>query len=216
MVISVDSPAAAHTCPAADLIVMADDVDAARLVCEGGEDAFAFLSGLGLEVPPGLVIEVLDHLPALYGVAQLGTFDANTGRIQVLAYSCAQSAGQNGLLFGQPLSPDLYRGIVAHEVAHALFDANFSGRRSRIVPQEYIAYVTQFVAMSPQLRTRILQASPVGAFEDESCMSEMRYFLNPQAFAIASYRHFVGLPDGRAFVWRLLRGEARLPPPWGR
>jgi hypothetical protein len=201
-----------HVCPDARLAVADAEPADAEMVCEGGSRALGFLADLGLRLPGTLLVQVVSSLPTLYGVGQLGSFDATAGLIQVLAYDDCAALDQEDLLFDQPLSADLYRSVVAHEVAHAVVEANYSGDRPRLVPQEYIAYTTQFVVMSPGLRERILGVSPISAFAGEHQMSAMRYFIDPQAFGIAAYRHFLDLPEGRPFVWRLLRGEARLPP----
>lgn len=208
---SADEPPMLHPCPDARLRVADAEAADATLVCEGGTRALRFLADLGLRLPDDLRIRVVRSLPPLYGVGQLGSFDATAGVIEVLAYDRCATLVSEDLLFDQPLSPDLYRSVVAHEVAHAVVEANYSGDNPCLVAQEYIAYTTQFVAMSPERRERILNASSVSAFAGEQQMSAMYYFFDPQAFGIAAYRHFQDQPDGRPFVWRLLRGEARFP-----
>jgi hypothetical protein len=207
-----DEPPTLHHCADTRLRVADAEAADAALVCEGGARALRFLADLGLRLPDALRIRVVHSLSPLYGVGQLGSFDASAGLIEVLAYDrCAALVSQD-LLFHQPLDPDLYLSVVAHEVAHAVVEANYSGDDPCLVAQEYIAYITQFAAMSPELRVRILDASRIGAFAGEQQMSAMYYLLDPQAFGIAAYRHFESQPDGRPFVWRLLRGEARFPP----
>ena len=201
--------AAPVSCADPRLQVESDETVSADLACEGGHRAIGFLTGLGLSVPPGLVIEVVAALPELYGAGQLGSFDADTGRIRVLAYPQCEQVARTNPVFGMAMDEDLYRGIVAHEVAHAFFAANHNAKGRVIVAQEYIAYTTQFMAMSPALRARILAASQTRAFDNEDSMSELYYFLDPHAFAIAAFRHFRAQPDPAGFIWRLLRGEVR-------
>lgn len=206
------APGAAPTsCPDARLQVDADRFADAERACEGGRRAVGFLTRLGLSTPPGLVIEVVDELPDLYGTGQLGSFNANTGSIRVLTYPQCEQIARTYPVLGMPMDEDLYRGIVAHEVAHAFFAVNHTAQGSTIVAQEYIAYTAQFMAMSPALRQRILAASRTRAFEHENSMSEIYYFLDPHAFAIAAFQHFQAHPDPAGFIWRLLRGEVRTP-----
>ncbi len=207
--VQADRPPAPRVCAEPGLAVIAADTVDAELVCEGARQAVVFLRGLGLEIPADLALEVVDSLPPLYGAEQLGSFDATTGRLRVLSYDSCDQIGHDALLFGWPLDRDLYRSLVAHEVAHAVVGANYSGDEPRLVPQEYVAYATQFAAMSPRLRDAILRASRISAFADEHEMSALRYFLDPQAFGIAAYRHFAAQSDPSAFVWRLLRGDVR-------
>ena len=181
------------------------------MVCDGGSRALAFLSGIGLALPDALQVEVVDRLSPLYGAGQLGSFDANAGRIRVLDYDACRALDHEGLLFGQPISPDLYRSIVAHEVAHAVVTFNFRAAGPHLVPQEYLAYTTQLVVMSAALRRRILHDTGVSAFASEHEISAMRYLLDPQGFGIAAYRHFAALPDSHTFVQRLLKDEVRYP-----
>lgn len=204
-------PAGPRTCADSRLIVQGGDAADASLACEGGARAMAFLSRLGLRIPERLRIEVVPALPSVYGASALGSYDAAAGRIQVLAYERCATDGPDKLLFDQPLSHDLYRSLVAHEVAHAVVQANYSGDSPQVVPQEYIAYTTQFAAMSPELRAAILDSSRISAFAGEYQMSATLFFLDPPSFGIAAYRHFRNQPDGRPVVWRLLRGEAQLP-----
>jgi len=201
-------------CPGTDMVVTAVEKVDAELACAGARDAADFLGGLGLRVPQALRVELVDDLPQLYGAEQLGSFDASTGRIQVLSYARCDQIGHDALLFEQPLGPALYRSLVAHEVAHAVSAVNYSGAGSHVVAQEYIAYATQFTAMSAELRSRILDASAISAFADETEMGLTRYLFSPQAFGIAAYRHFTGHRGGRDFVWRLLRGEVRTGSPY--
>ena len=216
LVMAAPAPGVADSvdCPATGMVVTAAEETDAELVCSGAREAVTFLGGLGLRVPQALRVEVVDSLPPLYGAEQLGSFDASTGRIQVLSYARCDQIGHDALLFEQPLSPALYRSLVAHEVAHAVATVNYSGAGSHLVAQEYIAYATQFTAMSVELRSRILDASAISAFGDETEMGLTRYLFDPQAFGIAAYRHFAGHRSGRDFVWRLLRGEVRTGSPY--
>jgi hypothetical protein len=204
--------AATVTCPQSALRVAADAPRDAELACQGASRAVGFLSGLGLAAPPGLLIEVVDALPELYGTGQLGSFHARSGRVQVLGYAQCREILRNYPLFGLDLDEDLYRSIVAHEVAHAFAATNYSGRGTAIVAQEYLAYVTQFIALPPALRQRILEASDIRAFAHDSSISETFYFLDPHAFAIAAFGHFAAHKDGPGFIRRLLRGEVRTAP----
>lgn len=204
-------PAGPRACTDRRLVVQGGNAADASLACQGGARAMAFLSGLGLRIPERLSIEVVPALPTLYGASPLGSYDAVAGRIQVLAYERCATVGPDKLLFDQPLGQDLYRSLVAHEVAHSVVQANYSGDGPQVVPQEYIAYTTQFAVMSPELRATILDSSRISAFAGEHQMSATLFFLDPPSFGIAAYRHFRNQPDGRPFVWRLLRGEAQLP-----
>ncbi len=204
-------PCGARACADRRLVVQGGDAADASSACQGGGRAVAFLSGLGLRIPERLSIEVVPALPTLYGASPLGSYDAVAGRIRVLAYERCATDGPDKLLFDQPLGRDLYRSLVAHEVAHAVVQANYSGDGPQVVPQEYIAYTTQFAVMSPELRATILDSSRISAFAGEHQMSATLFFLDPPSFGIAAYRHFRNQPDGRPVVWRLLRGEARLP-----
>jgi len=204
LVISVMAEAATHPCPGAKLAVDATDEENARLACAGGTSAIDFLGALGLKKPPLLVIELVDRLPALHDTGLLGSFDADQGRLRVLSYPRCQAIARRFPQFGMPMDTDMYRGIVAHEVGHAMMAFSFRGPRPSILAQEYIAYVTQFMAMSPGLRQHILEHTEISAFEDESQLSLTYYLLDPQAFGIAAFKHFMALPDPRVFVRRLL------------
>lgn len=210
-----DADLQSESCPHGDLHVVAAQAGDAALACEGARQALEFLRGLGLRIPADLQIEVVEQLPQLHGVPQLGTYEVRSDRIRVLSYTSCGRIGRDDLLFDQPLDHDLYRSLVAHEFAHAVVARNCTAERPCLVAHEYVAYTTQFAAMSAALRARILGASAVEGFTTEEEMSEMRYLLDPQGFGIAAYRHFIGPGGGPGFVTRLLNGEVDLPHPWG-
>jgi hypothetical protein len=112
--------------------------------------------------------------------------------------------------FGERASEALYRSFGVHEIAHAIADENFSMSRVPWLSQEYIAAVAQLATMEPALRSRILARYHLEAFHTTASMSTLYYQLDPSAFAIKSYLHFMALDDQGAFLRGLLSGEIEL------
>jgi hypothetical protein len=177
----------------------------ARIACEGARDAIEFLESYGLDIPGDIEIELLTRLPAAIGDSAAGCRITSRLRAMVLVYS---EFRKFETWFGVPIDRSLYRSVVSHEVAHVVADANFTIPKPSIQAKEYIAYITQFSTMEPELRDRALALFPGQAFEGEWQMSTTLYMLDPMGFGIRAYLHFTTLIDGNEYLRSILNGEA--------
>ena len=143
----------------------------------------------------------------------LGHYDARAARIRILGQDHCSRLASGEAPFGLPMSTALYDSFMAHEVAHAVAQANFSMPPS-VEAHEYIAYTVQFSTMDSDLRRRVIERYPVEAFADESEISSIYLGLNPAAFAIKAYLHLRSAADPVAVYRRLLSGAFQPMGSW--
>ena len=93
-------------------------------------------------------------------------------------------------------------------MAHVIAANNFSIPAPRIEAQEYIAYVTMLATMAPSYRELLLAQYPGRGFATEMGINTIVYLFDPLRFGIRAYRHFLKAENGKAFVQRILTGQA--------
>lgn len=174
-------------------------------ICVGAADAAAFLTAQGIPPRAPVVIEVASSLPASAGSTAAGCWVADTKRAHVLTYAKFR---KNQTWFGVPVDRALYRGLAAHEAAHAVVACNFSGPKPSIQATEYVAYVTMFSTMPQSLRDRILRAMPGRGFESEDKIHTIAYLFDPMRFGVQAYRHYLKPGVGPDFLRSVVAGKA--------
>ncbi len=174
-------------------------------VCRGASAAREVLARRGFDVDTPLAIEVADRLPEVVGPGAAGCFLRERERIVLLPY---ERFRRHRTWFGVPITREMYRALAAHEAAHAIAACNFAMPNPTIQAQEYVAYVTMFEAMPAALRARALRGQPGEGFRDADAIKPIVYLFDPMRFGAESYRHFLRLPDGDAFLREVLAGRA--------
>lgn len=185
-------------------MIVSNGRDAAD-VCAGARRALAFFAGHGLWLREPVTLEVVAQLPPSMPPSAAGVYLAGQRRIHVLSFSAFRKFGT---WFKLPIDRDIYQSLAAHEVAHAITEANFQIGRPSIHAREYLAYVALFATMTPALRERILRAIPGKGFEDEERISFIIYMFDPMFFGAQSYRHYLRPGNGGAFLRAVLAGAA--------
>lgn len=191
-------------CNGLDVLVFSQDHQDHWIACEGARDALVFLGNHGLDVTDTIVIEQLTKLPDDAGDSAAGCYLESERRVMILVYS---EFKRFGTWFRAPIDRSLYRSAVSHEVAHAVADLNFTISKPSIQAKEYIAYITQFSTMEPELRDRVLANFSDTAFEGEWQMNTTIYMFDPMGFGIRAYLHFLNLIDGNEYLHSILNGE---------
>lgn len=185
-------------------VIVPSDRDAVD-VCEGARRALSFFAGHGLGLREPVTLEVVAKLPAPAPPAAAGVFLAGQKHIYMLSFKAFRKFRT---WFKIPIDRGIYQSLAAHEVAHAITDANFQISRPGIHAKEYLAYVALFATMSPSLRGRILRAIPGQGFDDEDHISFTIYMFDPMFFGAQSYRHYLRSENGGVFLRAVLAGTA--------
>lgn len=222
LVLAMDarSYAASLTCQNDRLSVNYEDPQDARSACLGAGDAMLFLAGFGLRLDRSLTIDIVARIDNQDIGEMYACFNRSNFRITILAYDACDGFRGDGFrgdgfqnsrkLFGIPMTRDLYRSIIAHEVAHAIAAVNFGYDDPNWPVQEYIAYVTQIATLPVPLREQVLAANPGDGFANIMQINSMILMLKPAHFAAESYRHFQRPENGRLFLADLISGKIRL------
>lgn len=179
--------------------------------CEGARDALDFLHWLPREADDGLLIELVDAMPKGLRPDAVGCYAIKSRRLMVLEQHLFL---RRGTWFGVPVSPRLWRAVVAHEVAHALLGCHLQGRALAGAAHEYLAYVTMFATLDEATRRAALAALPGEGFEHYAEINDFRYAFDPMMFGVESYRHWLRQPDRMGFLRSVIRGSIvpEMPP----
>jgi hypothetical protein len=193
-------------CPAAAITVLNITAPDAEIVCRAAQVAADFLTARGFVVKDAATISIVDRLTAIDLPSIIGTYAAKTHHAEVLRYEAAAKQLPERPAFGVPMSPDLYRSFIVHEIAHAIADPNFV-RRPLAPAHEYIAYTTQLATMPDELRNAILRNVDTDGYEHLKEVGDMLLMMDPNRFAVKSYLHFIEPQNGAAAFEQLLTGR---------
>lgn len=195
-------------CPGIPVQVVAGSTEDRALVCDGAGRAVAFLRTNGLEIKDTIRIQLRAFaMPS--GASHIGTYNPATREIELLTYEQTQLQTAQETPFDIPMDKRLYTSFATHEVAHAIAHQHAVDGRALYLGHEYLAYVAQISTMDSATRGAVLQRSQLEGFADADEMSFTYYALDPSAFAIKAYRHYLALDDRRAFLAGLLSGAIR-------
>ena len=182
-------------------------------ICLAAERALRALHSIGLPLSGGLLVRPLDEQGIRSNGHPLGRYDARTNEIQILPFDAAVRAShERPPAFGVTMTRELWGSYIAHEMAHAAAESRFSPGTPRITAGEYIAAVVELMVLTDATRDSILASyRDLSGWGSATEINSTWYFINPSAFAVKSYRHFVALPpnDQHQFIERLLRTGLR-------
>ncbi len=201
---NAESITAAFECDIPNLVISADDRRDMNSACEGARAAIDFLAAAGLDVSGEIRIEILAALEGYPRHSAAGCFLASSHKVMVLRYAEFLEFEE---WCGIPIDRDLYRGLIAHETAHAIAACNFREQKPTIQAQEYIAYVTMLATMEAAQRERVLTQFPGDGYETEQQMNTTIYLCDPMRFGVQAYRHFLKEGNGTDFIRAILSGK---------
>jgi hypothetical protein len=162
--------------------------DDAEQVCSAVQDSLSWLRTTELTLSERVTVRPLDDQGALTSTHRLGRYDSRTKEIQILPFDAAFKASvEERPAFGVPMTRDLWRSYIAHEMAHAVADAYFASGVSHLTAGEYIAGVVQLMVLPDGAREEVLENfRKVAGWDSASEISALYYLMAPGAFAIKS------------------------------
>jgi len=190
-------------CEGIAVVVETSHPDTVATACEGARDALGFLHTLPRPEGETLRVELLAALPAGLRPDAVGCYAIRSRRLMVLEQPLFL---KRGTWFGVPVSPRLWRAVVAHEVAHALVGCHLQGRPLPSAAHEYVAYVTLFATLDAPTRDAALAAMPGRGFDHLAEINDVGYAFDPMRFGVESYRHWLRQPDRLGFLREVLSG----------
>jgi hypothetical protein len=194
-----------YECGNAPVFIQSQASDVNQDICDAAEEVVKFFGRLDLQFRQPLVIEVVRNLPQELGGNAVGCYREEDNKVYVVTYSAFQDRES---WFGLPLTKSTYRGLVAHEVAHAIASCNFAMPEPTVHAHEFIAYVTMLATMDSESRSQVLALRPAVVFDEESEFNELTYSFDPILFGIAAYRYYSKEEHGDVFLLKVLSGNA--------
>jgi hypothetical protein len=201
--------AAAHAdCGHAGVEVAYKEQADLRAACDALTDIAVYFRRIGFRVEPrfSLTFGDPDNAQSPDRRNTYGHFDARTSRVVVYRSSSIEPWG---LHWNEKLAASFLR----HELVHMAVWQIIGPDPDRLPREwhEFIAYAVQLDLMDRELLATVLaRSASVEAFSDLLGVNEFTHGMNPDAFAVASYRTYRERSAG-AFVGQLLRAEV-VPP----
>lgn len=206
LMLSYSAFAGDDPCDNPDIEVSAQSSDVQIEVCTAAELAINFLSDYGLKLNHPIRIEIVEQPLSHHGYSAYGSYDSRNDLVQVMSPQIIDRSTPSPRIYYQAIDATQYRGIVAHEVAHAMIQQN-----SHVAPlpigqsaQEYLATVTQLSIMPAETRRQIIDSADMGPWETGDVISALYMAIAPEKFAVKCYLHFQQLSAPQTFVQHLL------------
>ncbi|MDK8464479.1 DUF6639 family protein [Marinobacter sp. SS13-12] len=178
-------------CPVPGVTVFSERADEGELACQAVGKTLTFMRRQGFRVDTEFTIDLVDRPLSLHGTEVKGTYDSRSFQIEVPSFPQAQMMAQRRPPFRMSMSHTMWQSFVAHEVAHAVAQANFQVSKPSLEAHEYIAYVVQLATLPEAIRQQLLAAFDNPAFQHERQISRVFLQLSPEIFAVKAYLHYV-------------------------
>jgi len=175
--------------------------------CEAVKSAARFFVSLGLSIPEGVSIELMEvQHTSLLAAHETGNYDAQKNAIRILAYRAAvkaTEANEQGL--GRITKRTHWRSYIVHELAHAAIHAGCGKACPSRAIHEYVAAVAQLASLpTEELGELLIPYRNLEPFQHLTEITEIYYAINPHYFAVKSYMHYQQQSDPGAFLRRVL------------
>jgi len=190
-----------NLCNGSSVVVAYTKIEDYQVVCDAAKDVIEIAKKIGLNEELNISISLVEQLKINNTSKFLAFFNPNAMEIQVLSMEACKQAFGNKVVFDLEIDKKLYRSIIIHELAHALFWQNKGNNFIAREIHEYFAYTIQLALLDESYREQIISSSNVPAFADMSEISEEYYLLDPTRFAVKSYLHFISVKES----WPYLR-----------
>ncbi len=185
-----EGPPAGSPCPGLPGVAVHGGAPAdAVTVCEGAARAIAFLRRAGLQPPASTTFEVVDALPPDLDGHALGCYLRGSRR-----------------WFRVPADREMYRGVAAHEMAHAVVGCQPGGREASVAAHEYVAYVTLLATLEPATRRRVLDRFAGRGFDTVLQINDIVHAVDPQQFGVDAWRHYQRRADRAGWLRDVVAG----------
>jgi Family of unknown function (DUF6639) len=194
-------------CPASRVKVCGGSARDREWVCAATREAGAFFRLNGLELAAGTTVLLTGRLAGNDGSHALGEYHVADNRILLLTHEEAfRLSARAPFPLGIPMSPELWRSYVVHELAHAAAERAFAPGVEKFAASEYIAAVAQIASLPEAVRNRIFEHFPnLPGFGARTEITALYYFFAPGKFAVKAYRHYSRPENGPSFIKSLLR-----------
>lgn len=198
-----------YRCAALPVEIEASDASLRETICSAAAQALQFLERYALRPKQTIRISVVEYPLEAKGHPIYGRYDSRSDRIQVMSLESIMGGVESPTMYEEPLDSELYRGVIAHELAHAVVQHNSRDTPPTTTAQEYLAHATQFAVLPEARRTRIIAAAKVGPWESGDVISDIYMAMALTRFAVKCYLHLTAHREPVAFVQMLLAAKWR-------
>lgn len=180
-----------------------------EIICAAATQALEYLQRYDLHPRQTVHIGVVEYPLISSGHPIYGRYDRRSDRIHVMSLQSILNANETPLLYDEPLDLELYRSVIAHEVAHAVVQHNSRTADLAATVQEYLAHATQLAVLPEARRARIIAAAGVGPWEPGDVISDIYMAMAITRFAVKCYLHLSAHQEPVGFVHTLLASKWR-------
>lgn len=194
-------------CADRSVVVRGTEPQAVLDGCEAVKSAGRFFVSLGLSIPEGVSIELMEvQHTSLLAAHETANYDAEKNAIRILTYRAAvkaTEANEQGL--GRIATRSHWRSYIVHELAHAIIHAGCGLACLSRAIHEYVAAVAQLASLpTEELGELLIPYRNLEPFQHLAEITEIYYAINPHYFAVKSYKHYQQQSDPGTFLRRML------------
>ncbi|WP_207061294.1 DUF6639 family protein [Motiliproteus sp. SC1-56] len=197
-------PALAAPCPGGAVQLEGATPPLFTEICTASATALAFLNDYGLQPKWSIRIQISASPLFSSDHPVYGRYDSRSDLIEIMSFQAIREQLAAPEMYGQPLDFDHYRGVIAHEVAHAVVQHNTPLEKISHVAQEYLAHATQLAVLPKTLRDQIIRTADVGPWLVEDVISDIYMAFALDRFAVKCYLHLTQHSAPRTFINTLL------------
>jgi hypothetical protein len=196
------------SCEGISVSVDAPDLALAEQACQAAAHAVPLIAECGVAFSQPQIIEVTDAIPEAPDC--MGIYHCGTNRIEILAPGSMESLRRDDSAFYSIPTEIYFDSIIAHELAHAAYDAVPCPYSDCLVTSEYVAYAMQVYSLPPRdqraFEAGLALENRVSRYE----ISAINLMMAPDRFARNVWVHFSQRRDGCAYVADMMRANFHL------
>lgn len=195
-------------CEGLPLTVTAPTLALAERTCRAAGRVVPVMAECGVALSQMQDVELVHSIPGSPGC--MGIYHCGENRIEVLLPQALERArGDDGAFRSVP-TPSYFESVLAHELAHAAYDAVPCPFRDCLVTSEYVAYSMQVYTLPPTVRHRFQADMDPEARVSRYDMNSIGLLMDPGRFARNVWAHFSQRQDGCAYVADIMRAKFHL------
>ena len=129
-----------YRCPEQPAVLVAGGTaELAEQICAAGAKAIDFLARYQLTPKRTIHFNIVEEKIDSHGSVAYGSYDRRSDSIQLMSYAAIHRGASDPTIYGESFDREHYRGAIAHEVTHAIFQQHVQTEQTGTAPQEYLA-----------------------------------------------------------------------------
>lgn len=205
-------PAGTHagdlTCAQTRITVRSPDIAIRERTCRAVSNALPKLSHCGAAPERHQLIEMVASISD--APTCMGIYHCGEDRIELLNPDEMAAARKPDGPFSTLPDGVFFDSVVAHELAHAAYDAVPCPFENCLLTSEYVAYAMQIYSLSAADRATFEADKDTETRISRDAISLIGLMMAPGRFAAKVWAHFSQRDDGCAFVRQMMEGRVYL------